>query len=105
MRSKAILIVPIFSGSGIRIKIIEGMATGKTIISTTVGAEGIGYTRDHDIFIADTPAEFIHCISNCVENKVLSETIGRNARDLVLTEYNRELIISKLTGFYQKIRK
>jgi glycosyltransferase involved in cell wall biosynthesis len=105
MRSKAILIVPIFSGSGIRVKIIEGMATGRAIISTTVGAEGIGYTRGRDIFIADTPAEFIHCISNCVENKVLCETVGRNARDLILTEYNRELIISKLTGFYQKIRK
>ena len=53
MHSKSILIVPLFSGSGIRIKIIEGMATGKPIISTTVGAEGINYTRDKNIFIAD----------------------------------------------------
>jgi glycosyltransferase involved in cell wall biosynthesis len=105
MRSKAILVVPLFSGSGIRIKIIEGMANGKTIISTTVGAEGICYSREKNIFIADNPEEFIRCISTCVENKVLSETVGRNARDLVLTEYNRDLIISKLTGFYEKIGK
>ena len=104
MRSKAILIVPLFSGSGIRVKIIEGMATGRTIISTSVGAEGIRYSREQNIFIADTPEEFIRCISKCVENKVLCETIGRNARNLILEEYNRDLIISKLTGFYEKIR-
>ena len=103
MRSKAILIVPLFSGSGIRIKIIEGMASGKLIISTTMGAEGIRYTRNQDIFIADTPEEFVSCISDCIENKVLCETIGRNARNLILAEYNRDLIISKLLGFYQKI--
>jgi glycosyltransferase involved in cell wall biosynthesis len=105
MRSKAILIVPLLSGSGIRIKIIEGMATGKPIISTTVGAEGIRYTRGKDIFIADTPEEFVRCISDCIENKILCETVGRNARDLILAEYNRDLIISKLIRFYQKIRE
>jgi polysaccharide biosynthesis protein PslH len=103
MRSKAIMIVPLFSGSGIRIKIIEGMATGKPIISTTVGAEGIHYTRDKNIFIADTPDEFIRCISACIENKAMCETVGRNSRDLIFAEYNRDLIISKLLGFYQKV--
>ena len=81
------------------------MATGKAIISTTVGAEGIRYTQGHDIFIADTPREFMDCISTCVENKDLCKTVGRNARDLILREYDRDLIISKLTGFYQKISK
>jgi len=103
MRSKAILIVPLFSGSGIRIKIIEGMATGKPIIATTVGAEGIHYIRDKNIFIADTADEFVRCISTCIENKAMCETVGRNARDLILAEYNRDLIISKLVGFYQKV--
>jgi glycosyltransferase involved in cell wall biosynthesis len=81
------------------------MATGKPIISTTVGAEGIRYTHGQDIFIADIPEEFVHCISACIENKILCETVGRNARDLILAEYNRDLIISKLVGFYQKIRE
>ena len=105
MRSKAILIVPLFSGSGIRIKIIEGMATGKPIISTAIGAEGIKCTHNQNILIADTLREFLDCISDCVENKELCNTIGKNARDLIMTEYNRNLIISKLIAFYQKIRK
>jgi glycosyltransferase involved in cell wall biosynthesis len=105
MRSKAILIVPLFSGSGIRIKIIEGMATGKPIISTAIGAEGIKCIHNQNIFIADTPEDFLDSISDCVENKELCETIGKNARDLIMTEYNRNLIISKLIAFYQKIGK
>lgn len=105
MRSKAILIVPLFSGSGIRIKIIEGMATGKPIISTAMGAEGIHCNHNQNIFIANTPEEFSECISDCVENKDLCDTIGKNARDLIMAEYNCNLIISKLTAFYQKIGK
>lgn len=104
MHSKAILIVPLFSGSGIRIKIIEGMANGKTIISTSVGAEGIHYTPGVNIFIADTPEEFVRSISSCIENKASCDAVGRNARDLVMAEYNRDLIISKLLGFYEKVR-
>jgi polysaccharide biosynthesis protein PslH len=104
MHSKSVLVVPLFSGSGIRIKIIEGMACGKTIISTTVGAEGINYTRDRDLFIADTPEEFIRCISACVENIGLCKSTGRNARELALSAYDRDIIISDLLGFYQKIR-
>jgi polysaccharide biosynthesis protein PslH len=103
MHSKAVLIVPIISGSGIRIKIVEGMANGCPIISTTVGAEGINYMQGRDIFIADSPEAFINCVSSCVESRPLCESIGSNARKLIQTEHNREHIISKLIAFYQKI--
>jgi len=101
--SKSILIVPLFSGSGIRIKIIEGMASGKTIISTTVGAEGISYTPDNNILIADTAADFIRCISMCIQDQSLCEMLGRNARKLITNAYNRDRIIADLIAFYQKI--
>jgi polysaccharide biosynthesis protein PslH len=99
----SVMIVPLFSGSGIRIKIIEGMACGKTIISTTIGAEGINYTNLEDILIADEPAGFIEMITACMNNKVFLNEIGKNARKLIKKEYDRDLIIQKLLGFYQKI--
>ena len=103
IRSRSILIVPLFSGSGIRIKIIEGMAAGKTVISTAIGAEGIHYTHGKDIFIANTTEEFVQSISSCVDDKELCQSVGRNARDLILREYSCDLIISRLIGFYQQI--
>ena len=48
------MIVPLQAGGGLRIKIIEGMALGKTIISTTIGAQGIPYTDQENILIANT---------------------------------------------------
>jgi glycosyltransferase involved in cell wall biosynthesis len=99
----SVMIVPLFSGSGIRIKIIEGMACGKTIISTTVGAEGIHYTNLEDILIADEPDAFIQMISACMNDKVFLNRIGYNARELIKKDYDRTLIIQKLLGFYQII--
>jgi glycosyltransferase involved in cell wall biosynthesis len=54
MNSHDIMVVPLLSGSGMRIKIIEAMAHGKTIVSTTVGAEGIDYKDGENILIADS---------------------------------------------------
>jgi glycosyltransferase involved in cell wall biosynthesis len=103
MKSRGVMIVPLFSGSGIRIKIIEAMAAGKAIISTTIGAEGILYTRGENIMIADTPCEFFEMISACVENHDLCKKIGRNASGLISLHYNWDKIITKLLAFYQII--
>lgn len=103
IHSKNIMIVPLFSGSGIRIKIIEGMAAGKTIISTTLGAEGIHCTPGKNILIANAPCEFFDMISWCVTNPSKSETIGKNAKKLIESEYNQQLIVGKLIAFYQEL--
>ncbi len=102
MHSKGIMIVPLLSGSGIRIKIIEGMAANKTIISTSIGAEGIHCTHEKNIFLADTPSDFIDSISKVVENRNLCQQIGENARKLVENEYQQKDLIEKLLGFYEK---
>jgi polysaccharide biosynthesis protein PslH len=104
MQSKGIMVVPLFSGSGIRIKIIEAMAAGKPVVSTTIGAEGIGYTNGENILIADSPCEFFEMISACVSDRDLGSRIGNNAAKLIREKYSRKEIIAKLTAFYEKIR-
>jgi len=103
INSKAIMIVPLFSGSGIRIKIIEGMALAKTIISTKLGAEGIHYEDNKNILIANSPEEYVDQIEKCIKSKELCETIGVNARKLIEEEYDNKKIIGKLVDFYEKI--
>ncbi|MCX6306180.1 MAG: glycosyltransferase family 4 protein [Bacteroidetes bacterium] len=103
LASKAIMIVPLFSGSGIRVKIIEGMACGKTIISTSIGAEGISCTHRENILIADAPCEFFEMISICITNPALCNKIGKQARALVETAYNPTILIQKLLTFYQEL--
>ena len=103
IQQHTIMIVPLFSGSGIRIKIIEGMASGRTIISSTVGAEGINYTNRENILIADQPCEFFEMISICLADPSLCNKIGENAGMLIRQQYDRDTIIRKLTGFYKII--
>ena len=103
IQSKAISIAPLFSGSGIRIKIIESMAMGKAVISTKIGAEGIHYTDGQNILIANTAEEFAKAASYLYENPAKSKEIGENARKLILEKHNSEKIIQTLISFYQEI--
>jgi glycosyltransferase involved in cell wall biosynthesis len=103
INSKSIMIVPLQSGGGMRIKIIEGMALAKTIISTSIGAEGIAYENNVNLLIADTEEAFEEAIARCVTDQTFSETIGRNARTLIETKYDNRKICERLFGFYQTL--
>src|SRR5665213_776667 len=103
INSKDIMICPLKSGGGMRVKIIEAMALGKTVISTTIGAEGIQYTHKKDILIANTPEEFIEMISFCINNRELCDTIGMNAKQLIQQHYNNKAIGNELNSFYQTL--
>ena len=103
INSKAVMIVPLFSGSGIRIKIIEGMALGKAIVSTEIGAEGIAYTHGKNILIANTPEEFLNEIEKFVSNKAYCDEVGANARKLIENNHDIGTITQKLLSFYQRV--
>ena len=103
MSSKSIMIVPLLSGSGMRVKIIEGMALRKTIISTSIGAEGIKCEHLKNILIANSPDEFLEMIGKCVNDKSLCDKIGENARLLIEEHYNNTKIAKKLIDFYKTL--
>ncbi|MCL2290518.1 MAG: glycosyltransferase family 4 protein [Bacteroidetes bacterium] len=87
-----IMIVPLLSGSGMRIKIMEGLALGKPIITTTIGAEGIEITDKENIFIANTTEAMVQTIDFCVNHIEKCEEIGKNARKLIESKYAQEII-------------
>ena len=101
INSKSIMIVPLNSGGGMRVKIIEGMAFGKTIISTSIGAEGIDYEDGKNIIIANTENEFEAAINKCLSDIKFSDSIGKNARILAETKYDNQIICNKLSEFYK----
>ncbi len=102
MKSKAIMIVPLFSGSGMRIKIIEGMALGKTIVSTSIGTEGIDTTHTKNIILANNSEEFYSEIDFLIVNKEKYKQIGENARKFIIENFDNKVIIRKLLKFYEE---
>lgn len=103
MQDKGAMIVPLLSGGGMRVKIIEGMAAGKPIVSTSIGAEGINYTDNENILIADTPDDFIHAIFKLLKDPLFCKQTGTNARKLVAEQYDNKVIGSELIKFYQTL--
>jgi len=104
MRKKAIMIVPLFSGSGMRIKILEGMALGKTIISTSIGAEGIPVENNKNIIIANTADEFVFYITKLIENKAIYDNISKQAREFIYKNFNISFIVKNTLNFISKVK-
>jgi len=99
---KAIMIVPLQSGSGMRVKIIEAFLHKKAVVSSTLGAIGTKSTDNKQILIADTAKEFINKISMLFENDELYKRIINNAYDLVSTNFDIFKLSNKLSEFYEQ---
>jgi glycosyltransferase involved in cell wall biosynthesis len=103
MLDHELMIVPLLSGSGIRVKIVEAMALGRVVITTSVGAEGLSVENGKHLFIADTPEEFLSVINKCIQTPDLCTIISENARGFISLHHNNELITDKLLDFYHQI--
>jgi polysaccharide biosynthesis protein PslH len=103
IEDKSICLVPLLSGSGIRLKILEAMSAGKVVISTTIGAQGIKYTIGEDILLADSLDEFSAAIRLLQENPEKAEEIGENARNLIQQHYSNQSVVDQLIAFYQSL--
>jgi hypothetical protein len=102
MNQNGIMIAPLLSGSGMRVKIIEGMMYQKCIITTPVGCEGIDAVKNEHLFVAKNEIQFSDITINLLtdKNKVL-ET-GEKAYNFVRAAYDNHKLIEKLTSFYNQ---
>lgn len=103
-RSYQLMLVPLLSGGGMRVKIIEGLAAKKCIISTSVGAEGIEYTANKNLVIANSPKEWVDAIIYYLENDTARMAIETNAFELANEKYENTSITKKYIELYQLIR-
>ncbi len=102
MNSKSIMVVPLHSGSGMRIKIIEGMALGKPIVSTKVGTEGISTTSGENIIVAENANSFKNSIYELIEDREYFDSISKNAIEFIHEKFDNLTSASALAGFYKK---
>ncbi|MFB6257333.1 MAG: glycosyltransferase family 4 protein [Flavobacteriales bacterium] len=103
IRDHGIMLVPLRSGSGIRVRIIQGMALEKPIVSTSIGASGIRAKDGRELLIADGPDAFAKKMIELAERGELRKQLGKTARQTVLDHYDEELLIDRLLAFYQEL--
>lgn len=103
MSSHTIMLVPLLAGGGMRIKILEGLAAGKAIVSTSIGAEGIPAQPSVEMSIADSPQDFIAGIQNLIDEPQRISEMGDKAIAFVTREFDNAAIIRRLTTFYSSL--
>ncbi len=102
-RKHAVMLSPLLSGSGMRIKIVKAFTQSKYVVSSSIGAEGIAEKDCDFIRIADTPEDFADKIIEGIENKELRRKIKQNAYKQATENYVWDKLGKKLVNFYRKI--
>lgn len=103
MKNKSVMVVPLLTAGGIRVKILEAMALGKCVISTGIGAAGIAYSNEENILIADTANAFAKEMISVIQNRETAAEIGKQARLLAENMYDNKLLTRDLINFYYSL--
>jgi glycosyltransferase involved in cell wall biosynthesis len=96
------LVVPLLSGGGVRVKILEAMTIGVPVISTTVGCEGLTVQNGKHLLIADTPEAFNSACMALLQDQKLAHHLTQNARQLILERYDAKVALQSLDKAYQR---
>jgi len=97
----AVFVAPILSGGGTKLKVLEAMAAGKAIVSTSIGVEGIEGKDQEHFMVADSPEAFSSRVVSLLNDHALRERLGANARKRTLEKYDWEAICETIGRIYQ----
>jgi glycosyltransferase involved in cell wall biosynthesis len=117
MAQSRLLAVPLRSGSGMRVKILNAMAVGVPVVTTSIGCEGIGglvpvqepstdpCNENANIWISDSPEDFSRAVVKLAGDDKLARTLSRNGRKLVETTYDWSVISKRIVEVYDRIEE
>ena len=97
------MVVPLFSGSGMRVKIVEGMVMGKVIISTSLGKEGIDGKHKEHLLVANDVNGFMEAIRYCINEPEEAMRIGRMAQEKATEQFDGHQAAIRIMEIYQKL--
>jgi polysaccharide biosynthesis protein PslH len=103
MCGKSVMLAPLFSGGGMRIKVLEAMALGKPVVATTRGAGGLEVVHGRDLVIADDPAAFADALVRLLRFPDEASRMGEAARATVARLYDSDTLARGLLEFYETL--
>jgi glycosyltransferase involved in cell wall biosynthesis len=103
LHNTAVYVAPLRVGSGTRLKLLQAMAAGCAIVSTHVGAQGLGVTPDEEMMLADSPEGFAQATVTLLRDPVLRKRMGQAAQRLVCEQYDWSAILPRLLKVYREM--
>ena len=97
----AVYVVPLRMGGGTRFKILEALAMGKPVVSTTLGAEGFPVTHERELLLADEPEEFAQAVVSLLNEPERGSKLGRAGRAFVEARYDWRVIVPLVEAAYE----
>jgi glycosyltransferase involved in cell wall biosynthesis len=101
LEQAGVFIVPLRAGGGMRVKILEALARGLPLVTTTLGCEGIAVEHGRHVLIADTPEDFARETLRVLHDHALADALGRNGRRLIEDVYDYRAACRPLDNLYQ----
>jgi sugar transferase (PEP-CTERM/EpsH1 system associated) len=103
VREASVFVAPLRSGGGTRLKILQAMATGCPVVSTSLGAEGLDVANGRHLLIANDPDAFTRAIDGLLKSPTLSATLSAAARKLVIERYDWQACLSNTDALYRDL--
>ncbi len=102
MNQHSLMIAPLFSGSGIKVKVLEAMALGRVVFATPLALEGIKAKNGQELFVFNDRVEFIDQLRSLTSDDKMTQT-GKKARDFIRQHFDKKAIAQSLITCYQKL--
>ncbi len=102
-RQADVFVLPMRYGGGVRLKLLQAMSCGLTVVSTSAGLEGVSVRDGENVMVANDSKEFADKVVQALENPELAATIGMNARKTVEESYSWEIVLKPLEGLYRSL--
>lgn len=101
LEQAGVFIVPLRAGGGMRVKILEALARGLPLVTTSLGCEGIAVEHERHVLIADTPEAFAEACLRLLNDRALADALGRAGRQLIETTYDYRAACRPLEALYR----
>jgi len=105
LKNTAVMVVPLLAGGGMRVKILEALAEGLPIVTTSIGCEGIAVENGKHLLVADTPEDFARATLRLLEDRDLADTLSRNGRQLIEKTYDYHVAYRPVDLVYESCLK
>jgi polysaccharide biosynthesis protein PslH len=100
LENAGVMVVPLRAGGGMRVKILNALAQGMPVVSTSIGAEGIPVENGRHLIIADEPTEFAEAVLHLLEDRSLADKLGKQGRQFIAENFDYRVACTPLDDIY-----
>jgi len=102
-KTSSVFVAPILTGGGIIVKVLDALAAGRPVVTTSYGNEGVAAMPERDLLVADDPEAFARHVIRLLTDTELAERVASNGRNFVRKNYGLEAVIRRIEEVHKTV--